>query len=98
MDMFIFDMPFFKHLTRPFPVAVCGTIEKYRHDREENSFVLEFHQDRDFDVPTVIFAHKEIDSIETDGEYKLIPLGETGRSHIEIKTGTGNHKITVKFK
>jgi len=98
MDMFISDMPFFKHLTRPFPVAVCGTIEKYRHDREENSFVLEFHQDRDFDMPTVIFAHKEIESIEADGEYKIVPFGETGRSRVEIKTGTGNHKITVKFK
>ena len=55
-------------------------------------------QDRDFDVPTVIFAHKEIESIEADGEYKLIPLGETGRSRVEIKTGIGNHKITLNFK
>ncbi len=93
-----YDQPFFDHLTRPFPVAVCGDIVKYRHDRENNAFTLEFNQDRVFDVPTVIFAHKEIESIETDGEYKIIPLGETGRNHIEIKTDIGSHKVDVKFR
>lgn len=98
LDMIQMDYPIMKNLIRPFPIAVCGDIIKYRHDRENNSFTLEFNQDREFDVPTVVFAHKEIESIETDGEYKIIPLGETGRSHIEFKTGAGNHKIKVKFK
>ena len=98
LDMIQMDYPIMKNLIRPFPIAVCGDIIKYRHDRENNSFTLEFNQDREFDVPTVVFAHKEIESIKTDGEYKIIPLGETGRSHIEFKTGAGNHKIKVKFK
>ncbi|MBQ2974668.1 MAG: cellulase family glycosylhydrolase [Clostridia bacterium] len=98
MSMTYYELPILEHLSRPFPIAVCGTIEKYRHDRENNSFTLEFYQEKEFDVPTVIFAHKEIGSIETDGEYKVIPLGETGRSNIEIKTGIGSHKVTVKFK
>ena len=44
------------------------------------------------------FCFEEIESIETDGEYRIIPLGETGRSHIELKTEVGNHKIKVNFK
>ena len=98
MSMYVYDQPILEHLTRPYPIAVCGDIVKYRHDRENNSFMLEFNQDREYDVPTVVFAHKEIESIETDGEYKIFPLGETGRSHIELKTGIGSHKIKVNFK
>lgn len=93
-----FDLPVMKTLLRPAPVAVCGTIESYRHDREKNTFTLKFSQDKDFDVPTVIFAHKEIESIEADGEYKIIPVGKEGASRIEIKTNKGNHKVTIKFK
>ncbi len=85
-------------LKRPVPQAVCGTIGSYRHDREKNEFTLEYTQEREFDVPTVIYAHKEIESIETDGEYKIIPLGKNGESRIEITTGIGNHKVTVRFK
>lgn len=98
LDMIQSGYPIMKNLVRPFPVAVCGDIVKYRHDRENNSFFLEFTQNKDYDVPTVVFAHKEIESIETDGEYRIIPLGETGRSHIELKTEVGNHKIKVNFK
>ena len=98
LDMIQAGYPIVKNLVRPFPVAVCGDIVKYRHDRENNFFTLEFRQDREFDVPTVVFAHKEIESIETDGEYKIIPLGDTGRSHIEFITGIGSHKIRVNFK
>lgn len=98
MSMTVYEQPILEHLARPFPIAVCGKIEKYRHDRENNSFTLEFSQDKEFNVPTVIFAHKEIESIETDGEYQIIPLGETGRSRIEIKTDIGSHKIKVNFK
>ena len=87
-----------KRLVRPFPQAVCGEIAKYRHDRENNMFTLEFTQDKEFDVPTVIFAHKEIESIETDGEYEIIPVGKNGESRIEIKTTVGTHKVVIRFK
>lgn len=98
MNFFLLDHKILKTLVRPVPQAVCGTIESYRHDRENNTFTLKFAQDREFDVPTVIYAHKEIESIETDGEYKIIPLGKSGQSRIEIMTGIGEHKITVKFR
>lgn len=87
-----------KRLVRPVPQAVCGTIESYRHDRENNTFTLNFKQEIEYDVPTVIYAHKEIESIETDGEYKIIPLAKTGEARIEIKTEPGFHKVRVRFK
>lgn len=87
-----------KRIVRPVPQAVCGKIEKYRHDKENNEFTLEFTQEREYDVPTVIYAHKEIESIETDGEYKVIPLGRDNASTIEIRTNPGSHKVKVKFK
>lgn len=84
-------------LKRPVPQAVCGDIINYCHDREKNEFTLEFTQEREFDVPTVIYAHKEVESIETDGEYKIIPLGKNGESRIEITTKPGTHKVNLKF-
>lgn len=87
-----------KRIVRPVPQAVCGRIESYKHDRKNNLFTLEFTQDKDFDVPTVIYAHKEIESIETDGEYEIMPVGKNGESRVEIKTTVGTHKVIVKFK
>lgn len=51
-----------------------------------------------FDVPAVIYAHKEIESIEADGEYEIVSLGKNGGSRIEIRTNIGNHKVTIKLK
>ena len=85
-------------LVRPAPQAVCGKIERYSHDREKNNFTLEFTQEREYDVPTVIYVHKEFESIETDGEYKYIPTGKNGAGIIEIRTTPGTHKVKVKFK
>lgn len=93
----MFESPIAESLVRTVPVAVCGKINSYKHDKKNNVFILEFNQEREFDVPTVIYAHKEIESIETDGEYEIISLGKNG-GRIEIRTNIGNHKVTIKFK
>lgn len=98
IDMIQYGHPIMNSLIRPVPLAVCGEIRDYHHSRENNTFTLEFTQEKEFDVPTVIFAHKEIESIETDGEYKIIPLEDSDRSFVEIATGIGNHKIKVNFR
>ncbi len=90
--------PLLDILVRPHPIAVCGDIDYYRHDRENNSFTLKFTQDKEYDVPTILYAHKEIDSVETDGEYRIIPIENSSGSNIEIKTHAGEHAIVVKFK
>lgn len=94
----MFDSPISKSLIRTVPVAVCGTIERYYTDRENGLFVLEFNQENSFDAPTEIFVHKEIECVETDGEHRIIPVENTPYSRLEIKTGIGKHKVTVKFK
>ncbi len=83
-------------ISRPYPRAVTGDIKKYYHDREKDEFVLEYTQDKEFDVPTLIFANKPVKEIITDGESKIIPITET-TSEIEIKTGIGEHKIVIRF-
>lgn len=83
-------------LSRPYPKAVTGDIISYKHDRDNKEFILKYTQDKEYDVPTVIFAHKNIKEVITDGEVKVIPVTEE-TSDIEIATGIGEHTIIVKF-
>lgn len=94
----MFDSPIIGSLVRPAPVAVCGEIVKYSFDRNKNLFTLEFNQDSYFDVPTELFAHREVESIETDGRYEIIPLKNGKQSTVKIYTDKGNHKIRIKFR
>ncbi len=84
-------------LTRPYPRAVTGEIEAYYHNRNEESFTLTYNQDKDYPVPTEIYAHKSIKSIETDGEYEIIPVENSDGSVVKIKTGVGKHKVKILF-
>ncbi len=97
-SFYAYDFSVLEHIIRPAPIAVCGKIKEYRHNREENTFEIEYSQDKEYNVPTVLFAHKSIDRIETDGEYKIIPIANTERSKIEIKTSVGEHKTKIYFK
>ena len=88
--------PLWDVLKRPYPRAVTGTIESYKHDRDENTFTLLYTQEKDFEVPTEIFAHKPIESVETDGEYTIEPIDENA-SVVKITTGKGKHTVKIKF-
>lgn len=92
----LFGSPLWDVLKRPYPRAVTGKIEGYKHDRDENTFTLTYEQDKDFDVPTEIFAHKPIENIETDGEYEVTEIDGCS-SVIKIKTDKGKHTVKVKF-
>ncbi len=83
-------------LCRPYPKAVTGDIKNYRYDRENDEFIITYNQDKEYDVPTVIFAHKPVKEIITDGEINSSPVSDTA-SDIEIKTGIGEHTIRIKF-
>ena len=83
-------------LSRPYPKAVTGDIKEFYHDRKNNEFVLTYNQEKEYDVPTIIFADKEVKEIITDGEAKIIPITDK-TSDIEIKTGIGEHKVVIKF-
>ena len=83
-------------LVRPYPMAVSGTIERYCHDREADTFTLIYSQDREYDAPTEIFLHKSPSAIETDGRYALSPRGGDA-AVLQLKTGVGQHSVTVRF-
>lgn len=83
-------------LCRPYPKAVTGNIISYKHDRENNEFILKFSQDKEYDVPTVIFAHKPVKEIITDGDVNTVQVSDEA-SDIEIRTGIGEHTVTIRF-
>ncbi len=88
-------------LTRPYPRAVTGKIIAFEHNRKADSFSLEYLQDRAFDVPTVIFAHKPIKKIIVDGAVTAnaaVSLEGSDSSTVSIKAGAGKHKIEIQFK
>ncbi len=83
-------------LTRPYPKAVTGSITSFCHNREKDEFTLTYTQDKEYDVPTVIFSHKVPKEIITDGTVNKIPITNEA-SDIEIRTGIGEHTIRIKF-
>lgn len=93
----LIDSPLWEVLNRPYPIAVTGNIESYKHDRDANTFTITYNQDADFAVPTEIFAHKPVETIETDGEYTVEAIDENA-SIVKITTGKGKHTVKIKFK
>ncbi|MBQ8743471.1 MAG: hypothetical protein IJZ03_08920, partial [Clostridia bacterium] len=56
-----------------------------------------YYQDKKFNVPTEIFAHKPIESVETDGKYEIVKLDDE-TSVVKITTGIGNHDVKIRFE
>lgn len=92
----LFDTAFLTVLNRPYPRAVTGEIDSYIHDRDANTFELIYKQDKTYDAPTEIYAHREVESVETDGSYEIEPLGKDS-SLIKIHTEPGTHTVKIKF-
>ncbi len=84
-------------LNKPYPQAVTGEILSYKHDRENNVFVLEYRQDAAFKAPTEIYAHKKIKAVETDGKVNILPIGIGTGSVVSVTTKPGTHKVVIWF-
>ena len=89
--------PIMECLNRTCPIAVCGDIVEYKTDRENNVFTLVFEQDKEYDVPTEVYIHKEAKSIECTAEYVLEPVEGTNASILKISGKPGTQKLTVNF-
>ena len=86
----------FEALKRPRPVAVTGKIVSYRFDKENDTFTLDFEQEREYDAPTELYCYKPVKEVKTCGEYEYVPISEnTGK--LLIKTAPGKHRIIVKY-
>ena len=93
----LMESPLGQVLKRPYPRAVTGRIISYSHDRRANTFTLTYKQDKKYKVPTEIFLHKPVESIETDGKYEIEKIDDE-ISVLKLKTGVGDHTITIKFR
>ena len=93
----LLETPIMDLLVRTAPVAVCGEIENYSFDRENDVFTLEYTQDKKYSVPTEIYLHKTAKSIECDGKYTLEAVSENGSAMLKIISGEGKHKVKVIY-
>lgn len=93
----ILKQDFMKILTRPRPKAVTGEIVSYKFDHNDNEFEIKYIQDKKYDVPTVIYAHKEPKEIKCNGKYKVIELPGNIGYDIEFTTPVGENEIEIKF-
>lgn len=91
----LLDRQLMSVLSRPYPKAVTGTIESYVYNKDAKTFTLKFVQDRDFDVPTVLYSPFECKSVETDGKYEIKPIGNS--YEVIINTKKGEHTVTLSF-
>ncbi len=89
--------PMWDVLNKPYPRAVTGKTESYKFDRASNTFTLSYTQDKEFDVPTEIFAHKQVESIETDGKYEIEEIAESAYI-VKLTTKKGQHTVKIRFK
>ncbi|NLO45262.1 MAG: glycoside hydrolase family 5 protein [Clostridiales bacterium] len=93
----LLNMPIMEDvLCRPYPRAVTGNITGYSYDREQDIFNLSFEQEREFDVPTEIYLHKQAAAIEADGRYEIEKSGENS-AVLKVFTKPGSHTFKVTF-
>lgn len=93
----LLDNPIMTSLVRTAPVAVCGVIDKYAYDRENDVFTMSYTQDREYSLPTEIYVHKKYSNIECDAEYTVEPIADSEAAILKIKGNPGEHKVTIKF-
>ncbi|NLP47363.1 MAG: cellulase family glycosylhydrolase [Clostridiales bacterium] len=91
----ILEMPLMDVLGRPYPKAVTGDIVDYVHDREADTFTLRYKQEGDFEVPTVIFANKDVKSVTINGQEQKVST-KAGED-IELFTKAGENEVVVSF-
>ncbi len=93
----VLDAPLSDLLDRPYPEAVTGEIKKLGFSASTGEFELNYEQDREFVVPTVIYVPDKIKKVETAGEYEVQPIDGSDSCKLIIKTGIGSHTVRVSI-
>ena len=93
----ILEAPLAEVLARPYPKAVSGIVTDFVYDLEAETFRLTYDQKKSFDVPTVIYTHKNPKEVLTDGEYTIEKIKTSDATNVTIKTGIGKHTVSMKF-
>ncbi|MDR3344789.1 MAG: cellulase family glycosylhydrolase [Oscillospiraceae bacterium] len=93
----LFEIPLASEvLSRPFPMAVGGEIERYHYDETGRTFELVFTQSEVCSAPTEVFlpsAPKEVQV--SGGEHEVEPYG--GGFCIKWQTVPGVHSLNVRI-
>lgn len=86
-----------KHFVRPYPQAICGDINYFNYDRNNNHFNLKFTCDKDYgETKSVVFLHKVPQKIYTDVKYRIKKLGTSTYSAL-LDSTKGEHTFEVYF-
>ncbi len=86
--------PLARVLSRPYPVAVAGTIESFGYDPQNKVFHLDFEHTTDCIEPTVVFVASVPKSVE-GGEYEIVKLDDKGAAHLLFKAASGKNSIKI---
>lgn len=87
-----FDSPLMRVFVRPYPQAVCGTIERYAYDADKRVFRMTFSQDTDGEsVVCTPFPVRELTVDGETSEYSCSGAATTVRTH------AGRHTLEIRF-
>lgn len=87
-----FDSPLMRVFVRPYPQAVCGTIERYAYDAQKRVFCLTFIQDADGE--SQICTPFPVRELTVDSEAFWYTCDGTVT---RICTAAGKHSINIRF-
>ena len=93
----IFDSELMGVLKRPHPIAVSGTIISYCHNRDENTFELEFNNLENCTKETEIFVHKKVKAVECSGTFDVNYFADDS-GILTLKADSGINKIKIYFE
>lgn len=93
----ILESPLMQVFCRIYPQAVTGTIKSYENDHDKKVFTLIYEQNKEFDVPTVIYSPTAIKSVSTKAEYEIVNIEGSEACLINVKSGTGEHKVEITY-
>ena len=86
-----------KVLKRAYPIAVTGEIISYSQDWDNNSFTIEFMQDKEFDVPTEIFVPAEIKSTDLPENAEFEVENTENYTILKLKTKPGTNVVKISW-
>lgn len=89
------DSPLMEMLSRTYPVAVAGIIDKYSLDRKTNVFTLEYHSEKEGE--SLIYIQKAA-NISCDGKTETVKEYINGAKLVSIRTEAGAHKAEIRFR
>lgn len=97
----ILQEDFMPLLTRAYPKAVTGFIDSYNFNYETGVFTLNYTQEKEFNVPNVIYIPSDAKSILVDGkkcdDIEIVKHAGNIGSDVIINTNIGSHKIEIKL-